>query len=239
MRDTATTVWRPETAPGAAHKAKAATVFAKHPDHWYVEPQDCTAALLEMERFTPVVWDPCCGGGNVPMALKAAGYTALGSDIEYRLKGRPSEGAFPWERMDFLDESRPVPAPHVEIAEGGAFSIVSNPPYKGSKGTVDFVKRALRMPGLVKLAVFVEVRFLGSETRATGFFQDYPPSACWIVVPRPSCPPGDFLEAGGKAEGGNADFCWLVYDNLNPATANAMITGWVTRPGLDKAAARR
>ena len=33
----------------------------------------------------------------------------------------------------------------------------------------------------------------------------------WLMTPRPSMPPGSFIEAGGKVGGGTQDFCWLVF----------------------------
>lgn len=65
------------------------------------------------------------------------------------------------------------------------------------------------VPG--KIAVFCEARFLFAECRVP-FHEAFPPDRIYYITPRPSCPPGEFLQAGGKAEGGKYDCVWLIYD---------------------------
>jgi hypothetical protein len=66
--------------------------------------------------------------------------------------------------------------------------------------------------------MFTETKFLASQGRARGLFAEYPPDRIWIVTPRPSCPPGQFLLDGGVAEDGKSDWCWLVWDKTLPTT---------------------
>ncbi len=41
-------------------------------------------------------------------------------------------------------------------------------------------------------------------------FSEYPPTRVWIITPRVSRPPGDWIKAGNKAGGGAEDWMWMV-----------------------------
>ena len=67
-----------------------------------------------------------------------------------------------------------------------------------------------------KVAAFVDIKFLAGGGRANGLYRELPPNRVWIITPRPSCPPGEVLKAGGKAEGGTADWIWMVWGKTAP-----------------------
>lgn len=191
-------------------KAKQAHVWARDGLDWYVEPAEATRALLRVERFIGRTLDPACGRGNIVRALRDAGYDAVGSDIKRRVAAGTE-----WfvGEFDFLS------------IEGVTYhNICMNPPFYKAKGAEAFIRRALAMvPG--KVAAFVDLKFLAGSGRANGIYRELPPHRIWIVTPRPSCPPGEYLEAGGKAGGGTADYCWLVWDNASPSRAT--VTDWL------------
>jgi hypothetical protein len=185
--------------------AKDAHLWDRSDQDWYQEPADCTTALLSVERFRGQIWDPACGGGNIVKAAHAAGKSAFGTDLVDR---RWDTDNVLWRGCkNFLD---------ADPAHFPADIIICNPPFEGGKGTEAFIRHALSSPGIAKLAIFTDVRFLFSKKRATGLYADLPPSRVWILFPRPSCPPGSFIAEGGKASGGTADFCWLVWDKTAP-----------------------
>ena len=99
----------------------------------------------------------------------------------------------------------------VPIAGGANVNIVTNPPFFRGKGTEAFIRRALEFSAN-KVAVFTSIGFLAGGSRAAGLYRDYPPHRVWIVTPRVSCPPGEWIAAGNKAGGGTDDWCWLVWD---------------------------
>jgi hypothetical protein len=185
--------------------SKAAHLWDRSDQDWYQEPADCTAALLGVERFRGQIWDPACGGGNIVRAANAAGRMAFGTDVIDR--GWDTDNVLWRGCKDFLQQD-----PHHFPAD----IIITNPPFKGGKGTEAFIRHALSSDRLAKLAIFTDVRFLFSKKRATCLYAELPPSRVWILVPRPSCPPGRFIAEGGKASGGTADFCWLVWDRTAP-----------------------
>lgn len=190
--------------------AKEAHLWARDGLDWYVEPERCTAQLLSAERFVGNILDPCCGGGNIVRTLRAAGCEAFGSDVVDRT------GAAPWFLgvRDFLTDIAPT-----------ADNIVMNPPFFGGKGAEAFIRCALaHVPG--KVCAFVDRRFCTGKGRAAGLYRQHRPARVYEITPRPSCPPGVYLEAGNKAGGGTADYCWIVWDNAAPTGRTEL--DWLT-----------
>lgn len=186
----------PEPKPIRAH------TFPRAADEWYVEEPRATEFLLQRERFEGLTLDPCCGQGNIVSGLLDAGVPAIGTDLRNRAKGaRWFKGT-----SDFLTSTIP---PEVR-------NIVMNPPFAGGVLAEAFIRRALTYP-LDKLAVFVEARFVFSAGRAQNLYRDLPPEIIYPVFPRISCPPGEYLLAGGKAEGGKADHVWIIWTPGAPA----------------------
>lgn len=199
-------------------RQKNKRIFARAEDDWYVEPERVTRQLLSRERFAGTTWDPACGQGNVLLTMLHARVDAVGSDIVNRL---PTNFRDDYPRRfrsgDFFD-------PHEEWP-WSAINIVTNPPYGRAAKAEAFIRRALDLvPG--KVAVFVEMRFLGAHKRASGLFAERPPSRLYFVLPRPSCPPGAYIAAGGKVGGGEADYVWIVWDNAAPASGTQAF--WLT-----------
>jgi hypothetical protein len=187
-------------------KQKQAHVWERDGLDWYVEPASSTAALLREERFVGHIHDPSCGQGNIVRTLIDHGYHASGSDLVDRA-GSPG-----WFRgkADFLGNE----AIYAE-------NIMMNPPFYKAKGAESFIRKALSV-ATGKVAVFVDIKFLAGGGRANGLYREKPPNRVWIITPRPSCPPGEVLKAGGKAEGGTADWVWLIWDMTAPASGTAI-----------------
>lgn len=173
-------------------------------NQWFVEPTYCTKLLIEAERFDGVTLDPSCGQGNIVQTMIDAGLRAVGMDIVERSPGARWFGG----KADFLKDAPP------RIPD----NIVCNPPFFRAKGTEAFIRRALEI-ATRKVAMFTETKFLAGQGRANGLFAETPPDRIWIVTPRPSCPPGQFLLDGGKDEDGKSDWCWLVFDKTLPKEA--------------------
>lgn len=175
--------------------------WLRDPHEWYVEESRASDALFDVERFVGGIWDPACGRGNIVEAARSAGYTGvIGSDLIKRVDA-------PWHigDIDFLNAPlEPFPG-----------SIVTNPPFYRGQGTERFIRRAIGL-GASKVAVFVSLSFLAGHKRATGLFVDHPPARVYVITPRVSCPPGEWLLAGNKAGGGAEDWCWMVFDQTTP-----------------------
>ena len=175
-----------------------AHIWGRSDDEWYVEPVFVSDALFAVEKFDGGIWDPACGQGNILLAAIAAGHKdILGSDTVQR--GRISKRL--WTIKDFLN-CRRLLFPN----------IVTNPPFGRAILAEKFIRHAISLKPQ-KLAVFVDSRFLFGMARSAGLFSEFPPARVWLITPRPSCPPGVYLEAGNKAGGGTADYCWLIWES--------------------------
>lgn len=203
------------TAALAEPEAKKAHVWARDEHDWYVEEVRASEALFAVERFNGSIWDPCCGQGNILKSARAAGYSALGTDLVLRTDAPFVQGGY-----DFLAGEHPPYALSTP-------NIVMNPPFFRAKGAEAFIRKALSI-ATGKVCAFVDIRFIAGSERANGIFAELPPHRIWIVTPRVSCPPGAVLANGGKATGGTADWCWLVWDMTAPPTQSPQL-GWLRK----------
>jgi hypothetical protein len=188
------------------NKPLQATVFDRADDEWYVEPIWASDALFEVESFDGGIWDPACGGGNIFAAAVAHGHMdVVGTDIVQRW-------SVAWSVLDFFN-----------CTNLRAQNIVTNPPFGRAILAEKFIRHAISLKPR-KLAVFVGSRFLFGKARAAGLFAEFPPARIWLITPRPSCPPGEYLAAGNKAGGGTADYCWMVWE---PLVGGEPVLGWL------------
>ncbi|MGJ4855545.1 hypothetical protein ACN6KF_001491 [Labrys sp. La1] len=196
--------------------AKQAHVWERSSLDWYQEEAWCSSALARVESFEGQVWDPCCGSGTIPMMLNKAGVSAYGTDIVERRQRANPQG------LDFFEDAKTREPESIP-------NIVSNPPYFSGKGTEAFIRAAFPLVQH-KLCVFVDKRFLGGDDRAAGLYVEIPPARIWMLTPRPSCPPGEYIAAGGKVGGGTADYVWIVYDKQ--ASFFGTTWGWLRRDAV-------
>lgn len=191
--------------------AEGRTAWPKVEDDWFVEPVSSTAFLLEREAFEGFTWDPACGQGHVLQACLAHGLPVTGTDLRQRTTA-------PWfaGERDFLARGR---------ARRGVANIITNPPYGGAKLAERFVRKAVAYPGVEKVAIFANTKFLFGAGRSAGLWSELPPDRVYPINPRPSCPPGQFLLDGGKASGGVENFIWLVWDLAAPTSRTEIILG--------------
>lgn len=155
---------------------------------WYVEPKRAVTELLDVETFHGGVWDPACGGGNIPTVCKARGIEAYGSDLIDRGYGLSPH--------DFLAHPRTnvftVP------------DIVCNPPFSLA---VDFALTALDlMPG--KVCILQRTVWVEGERRYKKLFSRNQLMRIWQFRSRISMPPG---QSTSPAEGGAVSFAWFVF----------------------------
>ena len=194
---------------GSDRVVKKAHLWQRDDLDWYAEPMRVTEALLRRETFIGPVWDPACGGGNILRALISAGYQAIGTDVVDR--GAPCFAGV----RDFLASD----------AEALAPNLIFNPPFFRAVGAEAFIRRAL-LKAKGKVAAFVDIRFIAGSKRANGLFAETRPTRVYIITPRPSCPPGQYLADGGVAGNGTSDWCWLVWDRSSPPSDTRML--WMT-----------
>lgn len=171
------------------NKPVAAHTWDRETHEHYVEPFWCSERLFEVEGFEGPIWDPCCGFGRIPDSARAAGLTAIATDIV----DRGYRGLI--RTADFIQSPRIIETD---------FDIVCNPPFNIAGR---FARHALDMPGVRKVAMI----FPTARLNAAHWIQDTPLARVWLMTPRPSMPPGHTITAGEKPGGGKTDFCWLVW----------------------------
>lgn len=187
-------------------KPVSAHTWERADDDWYVEPEDCAWALAQVEQLVGKIRDPSCGQGNTVQGLLGAGLKGVyGTDLVDRRDALPTWLFF--GTTDFLQDE--------QLEED---NFVGNPPF-GFKGALAeaFCRRALQL-ARHKVCMYLPLDFLAADGRwqEGGLFADHPFSRAWILTPRPSCPPGRVLRAGGKAEKGRKNFIWIVWDKDDP-----------------------
>lgn len=184
--------------------AEGRTDWPKVEDDWFVEPIAATEFLLKRESFAGLrILDPACGQGNIVRTCLAGGLNAWGCDLRERIATKP-----PW----FLGRRDYLALHSADPVMTSTEAVITNPPYGRALLAEAFIRSALDMPSVQKVAAFVNAKFLFGAGRAKGLFAEHPPSRVWPVVPRPSCPPGQFLLDGGKAQGGVENYVWMVWD---------------------------
>ena len=156
------------------------------------------------------ILDPACGWGRIPRAASAAGFTVIASDIVNRIDRRGLEHVR-FRVCDFLTES---PVRSVR-------SVICNPPFDHIE---TFCQRALEI-ATYKVAMIVPLRRLP----AAHWLKRLPLETIYFLTPRPSMPPGSWIEAGNIPGGGSQDFCWLVFNKI--ATTTAPRVRWLHRIG--------
>ena len=77
-------------------------------DYYATDPR-AVEMLLELEQFSPVIWEPACGEGHISKVLQAHSYEVISTDLIYRGFGDPEP----------LTASKPAPEkPKSEFAKG-------------------------------------------------------------------------------------------------------------------------
>lgn len=193
---------------------RAGQAYEQQAEQWYVEPRSTAEQILDnIDLGGGVVYDPCCGGGNLLDAAKGRGYRTFGTDIVNR------GPAHQFRQADFL-RLRDFPfRPPLDVP----VSLLFNPPY-GRVGDVEnmaekFVSHALKhfADRCFRMVALVPIEFTCGQSRYWQIYRDNKPSHELKCSQRPSMPPGHLVaQMGEKAhKGGKSDFCALVWTGAN------------------------
>ena len=176
--------------------------YNRQADDWYQEPRRAVDALLEVEEFDGVIYEPACGGGNIPEACHARRLPVVGSDIRNRGWPHTILG-------DFL-----VPLWH---ARPPFNHIVTNPPFKLG---VEFALRGLELT-CGKVCILQRTVWLEGARRYQALFSKGHLMRVWQFRSRVSMPPGG---TDVPAQGGSLSFAWFVFSrsHVGPWTG-----GWL------------
>lgn len=163
------------------------STHAERGDDLYETPDVAIEALLKVEAFSPMIWEPAAGRGRIVNVLRRHGYHVTASDlIDY---GVPDQ-----QVCDFLNVTGVHP-------QG---TIVTNPPYKLAN---EFVAHALKLcPNVIML---LRLAFLESERRSP-ILDNAGLARVYVFRKRLPMMHRDGWE-GRKANSGMA-FAWFIWD---------------------------
>lgn len=151
---------------------------------FYPTPAWATHALLEVETFTGMIWEPACGDGAMAEVLRARGHIVEASDLYDRGYGETG--------LDFVTGDRRVA------------NVITNPPNNSAEG---FIAAALRQTER-KVAFLLRLAFLEGSSRGSGLFRTNPPSRVHVFSERVT-----FAPAGVTlTNGGTSAYAWFVWD---------------------------
>lgn len=160
-------------------------------DYYATEPK-AVKALLEVEKFSPKVWECACGEGHISEVLKSNGYEVCSTDLINRGYG---------DVFDFLDTDDNNSYNHQHDCD-----IITNPPYKYA---LEFCERSINLVDKGhKVAMFLRLQFLESKRRKA-FFQKFPPKTVYVSASRLRCARnGKFEDMTGNA----VAYAWFVWE---------------------------
>ena len=168
--------------------------------NFYPTPPEATRALLSVESFNGLIWEPACGEGHISRELSRAGYAVHATDLNDWGTGISG--------IDFLADDV-MERVWLHGAPPRPLNIVTNPPY-GSGLADAFVRRALAVTRQTggKVAMLLNLASLAHPSR-TPRWRKSPPAriyaidgvVCW---PDPTTrPPRHFIEHR---------YAWVVWE---------------------------
>jgi hypothetical protein len=166
-------------------------------DDFYPTPRNATEALLLVEKFGGIIWEPACGDGAISRVLEEKGNVVFSSDLNDHGYGQSG--------MDFLDCRTPY----------NYNSMVTNPPFRLAD---KFAVRAW-MLGIPKFAMLCKLQFLEGQGRSK-ILEETGLSRVWVFRKRIQ------LTRNGlpMKNGGMIAFAWFVWDTGHSGKTEI---GWI------------
>lgn len=157
---------------------------------YYATPPESTIALLEREKFSGDILEPCCGEGHISEVLKDYGYNVISNDLINRGYGETNE--------DFLNSD-----------QLRANNIVTNPPFKYAK---EFIEKSLEVTS-GKVAMFCKVQLLEGLSRRE-MFENTPLKTVYVFTKRQNpLRNGSPVDENGKKWASTMCFAWFVWEH--------------------------
>lgn len=183
-------------------------------DNFYQTPAEAIGALLALERFGPVVWEPACGLGAIAGPLEAAGYDVILSDL--RDRGCADRHGEVQAAVDFLETDRAWLAAHAFMGtdngnpDGLGADIITNPPYGETMNR--FIRHALETFRPPKMAMLCNLNVLAGcdDADRTFFLESWPPARIHVFTRR--LPMMHREGWGGPRATSQMNTCWLVWE---------------------------
>lgn len=134
-------------------------------DTYLATPAEATERLLELETFSPIVWEPACGAGHISEVLLEHGHDVLASDLYDRGYGI--------SKVDLFQQVGEFP-----------YDIITNPP---EDLTAEFIEKILDLAAEGrKVAIFLKLAILHGVRRVR-LFEMHPPKKVYVGKTRYCC----------------------------------------------------
>lgn len=143
---------------------------------FYATPEAAFKPLLPYLPGGWTYWEPACGDGRLIRWMREAGLNADGADLE-------PQGDYP--KVDFLSDCTPRDC------------TITNPPFGLAQ---EFCDHAIKHSNHVFM--LLRLNFLASAKRRD-WFQDYEPTALFVLSKRPS------FTGNGKTDA--TDYAWFMW----------------------------
>lgn len=160
-------------------------------DDFYATDPRAGEMLLELESFSPKIWECACGEGHLSKVFLNAGHQVKSTDLVDRGFGEPD--------TDFLKNN----------LSNWNGDIITNPPYKHAQR---FAEKALQiiLSGN-KVAMLLKLQFLEGMGRKQ-FLQKYPPKTVYVSSSRLQCAKNGDFKSLKKCGGSAMAFAWYVWE---------------------------
>lgn len=159
-------------------------------EDFYATDPIAAELLLQVEDFSPNIWEPACGQGHLAEVFKRHGYNVRSSDLIDRGYG---------DVQDFLS---------MEVTDWDG-DIITNPPYKYS---LEFILKALDIiPEGRKVAMFLKVQFLEGKQRKS-LFINTPPHTVYVSSSRILCAKNAEFDRMRDGGGSAIAYAWFVWE---------------------------
>ena len=188
--------------PAGADRSKK---WERAPYDWYRESPRVVQQLMHGVDFgDDLIWDPCCGVGNVLDVAKSYGHPTFGSDVVDR---KPRHR---FQRGNILHQISAMPT-----APGRRTSVISNTPYSYEDEIAERIMvRILEAFPVRRAAFIVPIAFLAGQERwrDNKFRGRWKPSHTCIYRERHTMPPGHLIDTMATPfAGGMADYAVVVF----------------------------
>ena len=172
------------------HGSSSHAVEEREINDYYATDPMALELLLELETFSPRVWECACGEGHLSKVLIDKGYSVVSSDLIDRGYGRGG--------INFL-----------ECTKSFDGDIITNPPYKLAK---EFVEHALTLiTSGHRVAMFLKLTFMESQDRRD-LFRKYPPKVIYVSSSRLKCAKNGDFEKYGKGLSTAVAYAWYIWE---------------------------
>lgn len=175
----------------STHATLGARNYAQHDreeNDFYATDPKALEMLLDLEKFSPTIWECACGEGHLSKVLIDRGYKVISSDLIDRGYGKGG--------VDFLKSTKTF--------EG---DIVTNPPYKYAQ---EFIEHALDIVTEGhKVVMFLKVQFLEGKARRK-MFDKHPPKKIYVSSSRLRCAMNGDFERYAKSNA--VAYAWFIWE---------------------------